>query len=105
MDNKPTDIGDIVEIWRENILTGYYFIKEIKPDNKPRWWHVTFELVNSIQLFNNQLVSDLLIDTDQLNGEPFTVSGIPMEIKKYSSAIAGGKEKKKEISKDIISLF
>lgn len=73
-------INDLVLVHVDGNPAFFARIEEISPDVKPGWWHVTLLVLGiPLQLYH------WILDTSQIDGEPFTMGGIPIRLERVVS--------------------
>jgi hypothetical protein len=75
-----TDIKDLVLIHISDKPTAYARIEAIEPDVKRGWWRVKLLILT----FPLQVIVWIL-ETDQINGTPFTMGGTPVRLERVVS--------------------
>ncbi|MCB9501700.1 MAG: hypothetical protein H6696_07155 [Deferribacteres bacterium] len=92
---NPVVEKDIVQVFIEGNPAFFARVESFLPDSKPNWWHVKL-LVLQVPLH----VVTWILRHEQINGEEFTMGGIPIRIEKVitpsESDITPQLEKKKE---------
>lgn len=85
--------NDLVLVHVDNKPGFYARIEEIIPDPKQGWWQVKLLVLT----FPLQIFTWILDDT-QLEGDPFTMGGTPLQLEKLVSPleVERGQEAKKE---------
>lgn len=73
-------IGEVVAISLDDKLSVYGRIEGYDPDKKPRWYQVHILLLT----FPPQNVTWILRE-EQVDGEPFTMDGVPVKIQPVPS--------------------
>lgn len=94
--NKQIAISDVVIIFQGHIPVKFVHVVNIEPDAKKGWWKVTFMDVGM-----PAMMWTWLLDNDQIEGQEFTMGGIPHRVQLYSRASAIPEVKtavKKEVS-------
>lgn len=72
-------IHDLVLVHIDRKPGFYARIEEIAPDAKPGWWQVKLLVLSfPLQVFT------WILDADQINGAPFTMSGTPIRMEKIA---------------------
>jgi len=74
--------GDVVLIYRQEKPTVFARVEHIEPDVKRDWYHITLLLLT----FPTQVVTWILRDS-YIDGEPFTMGGVPMRLKPVPKTI------------------
>ena len=72
--------GEVILVYMENQPTFFARIEKIEPDVKKGWWRVTF-LILTIPL----TAATWIIDSEQIRGADFTISGIPIRMEKVTA--------------------
>lgn len=72
--------GEVVVIYQEDLPALYARIEDYTPDQRPRWYQLRLLLLT----FPPQEVTWILREP-QIDGEPFTMGGVPLQIKSVPS--------------------
>ena len=96
---ESLQVKDIAQILSNKEDLGFFHVNDIIADVKPGWWLVTLQGVNTVQTVT------LIMDNDQIAGEPFTLDGNPLEVKVYARVLAPAVVKKSSSPSEIISMF
>lgn len=71
---------DLVLVHVDNKPGFYARVEEIVPDVKPGWWQVKLLVLTfPLQVFT------WILDDNQVEGEPFTMGGTPLQLEKLVS--------------------
>ena len=89
-DKKYTQEGDLVLLHYQEKPTLYARVEAIEPDMKKDWYQVTLLLLT----IPAQKVTWILREA-YINGEPFTMGGQPMKLKKMDRLCLDEKSKEK----------
>ena len=69
--------NDLVLIHIDDTPTFFARVEDFTPDEKPNWWRVKL-----LVLQHPVMQATWILRREQINGEPFTMSGTPIRIEK-----------------------
>lgn len=78
-----TGINDLVLVHIDGKPAFFARIERIEPDVRAGWWQVTLlVLTTPLQIYK------WILEESQINGEPFTMGGVPVNLEKVVSPAA-----------------
>ncbi|RPI03330.1 MAG: hypothetical protein EHM72_01750 [Calditrichaeota bacterium] len=73
-------VGEVIIIYVEDEPGFFARIEHIEPDRKKNWWQLNF-LVLAIPL----KTMSWILDDEQMRGQPFTMNGVSLQIKRVQA--------------------
>jgi hypothetical protein len=96
MSNNKVKEGDVIVFKKAGEVEFYARIEDFEPDPKPDWFKVIFLVLTAPK----PMIFPLKLRIPQINGEEFTLGGIPCQIEKLPVYKVKNDSPEKEVSED-----